>query len=141
MANLPDKWIRKAISDRINNIEVDTLTIPCFDTRVSRGNPDHYILMTTQTNTQTNSKCGKGWESSILLDVVTRYQNSGNMGSRLLSDNIANEILTKLENLTLDTLSGLKINNISIDFPNDLSSVTKTELIYRKLIRYELTID
>lgn len=141
MAVLPDKWVRKAIYDRIHNIDVNENTIPCFDTRVSKGDPNYYILMTTQTSTENNTKCGKGWESSILLDVVTKYPVSGNIGSRLLADDIANEVLTELEDLNLDPLSGLKLNKIEVSFPNDISSVTTTELVFRKLIRYELTIN
>ena len=29
--SLPDKWIRKAISNKINNIVVDGVMIPCYD--------------------------------------------------------------------------------------------------------------
>jgi hypothetical protein len=32
---LPDKYIRKAIFSAVNNIVVDTLTIPAYDSRVS----------------------------------------------------------------------------------------------------------
>lgn len=145
IAALPDKWIRKAIYDRIHNIDVDydgnVQTIPCFDERVSKGHPKYYILLTTQTADQTHNKCGDGWESSILIDIVTKFTGAGNQGSRLLADNIAQEVLTELDDLNLDPLSGLKINNIHITFPSDITSLTKTENVFRKLIRYELGIN
>ena len=51
---LPDKWIRKAVSDAIDGIVVDSIAIPCYDTKVTldvnSDEPDHYVLMTTQTN-------------------------------------------------------------------------------------------
>ena len=140
---LPDKYIRKAVFDAINNIVVDTLTIPAYDSRVS-GNviPQHFILMTTQTN-QVNqmTKCGDVWESSILIDIVTTYDGSGNTGSRLLSDNILDAVRNATNNLVLDVSSGLVVQKQIQDFPNDIVTITENENIFRKLMRLELTIN
>tara|TARA_R110000851_G_scaffold22356_1_gene66164 strand:- start:2450 stop:2884 length:435 start_codon:yes stop_codon:yes gene_type:complete len=140
---LPDKYIRKAVFDAINNIVVDTLTIPAYDSRVS-GNviPQHFILMTTQTN-QVNqmTKCGDVWESSILIDIVTTYDGSGNTGSRLLSDNILDAVRNATNNLVLDVASGLVVQKQIQDFPNDIVTITENENIFRKLMRLELTIN
>ncbi|MCB0448418.1 MAG: hypothetical protein KDD03_13105 [Gelidibacter sp.] len=139
---LPDKEVRKAIYTLVNNITVDSKTIKCYDTRVTGSTiPDYYVLMTTQTNSVDESvKCGDRWESSILLDIVTRYPASGNTGSRLFADNIADAIRALLVNkLTLG--QGLKVVHQKLDFPNDLTSVTDNENIFRKFIRVELTIN
>lgn len=140
---LPDKYVRKAVFDAVNNLVVDTLTIPAFDSRVS-GNviPQHFILMTTQTN-QVNqmTKCGDVWESSILIDIVTTYDGSGNPGSRLLSDNILNAVRNATNNLVLDVSSGLVVQKQIQDFPNDIVTITENENIFRKLMRLELTIN
>ena len=140
---LPDKYIRKAVFDAVNNLVVDTLTIPAYDSRVS-GNviPQHFILMTTQTN-QVNqmTKCGDVWESSILIDIVTTYDGSGNPGSRLLSDNILDAVRNATNNLVLDVASGLVVQKQIQDFPNDIVTITENENIFRKLMRLELTIN
>ena len=140
---LPDKYIRKAVFDAVNNLVVDTLTIPAYDSRVS-GNviPQHFILMTTQTN-QVNqmTKCGDVWESSILIDIVTTYYGSGNPGSRLLSDNILDAVRNATNNLVLDVASGLVVQKQIQDFPNDIVTITENENIFRKLMRLELTIN
>ena len=140
---LPDKYVRKAVYDAVNNIVVDTLTIPAYDSRVT-GNviPQHFILMTTQTN-QVNqmTKCGDVWESSILIDIVTTYDGSGNTGSRLLSDNILDAVRNATNNLVLDVASGLVVQKQIQDFPNDIVTITENENIFRKLIRLELTIN
>ena len=140
---LPDKYIRKAIFNAVNNIVVDTLTIPAYDSRVS-GNviPQHFILMTTQTN-QVNqmTKCGDVWESSILIDIVTTYDGSGNTGSRLLADNILDAVRNATNNLVLDVASGLVVQKQTQDFPNDIVTITENENIFRKLMRIELTIN
>tara|TARA_R110002111_G_scaffold251350_1_gene315774 strand:+ start:350 stop:784 length:435 start_codon:yes stop_codon:yes gene_type:complete len=140
---LPDKYVRKAVYDAVNNIVVDTLTIPAYDSRVS-GNiiPQHFILMTTQTS-QVNqmTKCGDVWESSILIDIVTTYDGSGNTGSRLLSENILDAVRNATNNLVLDVASGLVVEKQIQDFPNDIVTITDNENIFRKLMRLELTIN
>lgn len=140
--NLPDKFVRKALYTLLNNIVVNTQTIKIYDSRVT-GNtiPSHYILMTTQTNQVDESvKCGDRWQSSILLDIVTRYSSTGNTGSRLLADDIADAVRNLLETkLTLE--GGLNVIHQKLDFPNDLSSVTESENVFRKFIRVELSIN
>ena len=140
--SLPDKYVRKAVYTLLNNITVNSNTIKCYDSRITGSTiPSYYILMTTQTNQVDESvKCGNRWQSSILLDIVTRYNASGNTGSRLLADDIAEYVRNVLEaNLTLE--GGLNVIKQKLDFPNDLSSVTENENIFRKFIRIELTIN
>lgn len=139
---LPDKYVRKALYTLLNGITVNGNTINIYDTRIT-GNviPQHYILMTTQTNNVNESvKCGDRYESSILLDIVTRYGATGNTGSRLLADDIAEAVRNLLET-KLNLEGGLNVVKQKLDFPNDLSSVTENENIFRKFIRVELTIN
>lgn len=140
--SLPDKWVRKAISSKLNNIVVDGNTIPCKDSRVTGNNiPQHYILMTTQTNqVDKANKCEFFWESSILLDIITTYQATGNTGSRVLADDILDEVRDLTNNLVLDVASGLEVFIQTQDFPNDITTITKNENIFRKFMRLELTI-
>lgn len=140
--SLPDKWVRKAVFDALAGMNVSGNEIPTYDSHTTTESPDFYVLMTTQTNNEEGfTKCGSRWASSILLDVITRYQGSGNTGSRLLADEIAEEARSRTENLTLDVLSGLTIKIQNTNFPNDITTNTGTESIFRKFIRLELTID
>ena len=143
MKNLPNKWIRKAIYDAINNMVVDGVTVPCYDTRVyGNVNPDVYVLITSQTNTEDKAtKCGSRWESTLVLDVFTRYSGTSNPGSNLLSDNIADEIMSRTSAILLDEESNLQIITLNFSEVSNITSITKNENIFRKLIRYELTID
>lgn len=136
-AILPDKYVRKAIYTAINNIVVNTKTIPCFDVSATNYTGDNYVIMSTQTNNQDFNKCGNGWDHSTLLDIVTRFRR--NTGSRLLADDICQAVLTALEGLTLD--GGLQIYETEITFPSDLTSETENEVVHRKFIRYRFTIN
>lgn len=139
---LPDHHVRKAVSDALSGLSVQGHNIPTFDTRTNNSDPSYYVLMTTQTNNERkDNKCAPRWSSSILLDIVTRYEGSGNMGSRLLADLIANEVLKRVDGLTLETSSGLLIKRQTVNLPNDITTLTSTTNIYRKLIRIEMIID
>ena len=139
---LPDKWIRKAVFDAINNIVVDTKTIKCYDTRATGSDDDNYILLSTQSNEVNKSnKCEYQWESSILIDIITKYKLSGNTGSRLLADNILNEVRNLTNSLTLDVASNLDIIWQKQSFPSDIVSETPNEIVYRKLMRIEFLIN
>ena len=127
-----------------NNIQVlNTILIPCYDSRVpTNGNKTRYILMSTQTNrvAKTN-KCEDMYESSILLDIVTIYNGTGNTGSRALADNILDKVRELTNNLVLDVSSNLVVQRQTQDFPNDIVSITKNQNVFRKLMRLELTIN
>lgn len=146
---IPDKWVRKAIYTAINNmIVLDELTsqslqVPCFDSRVPTTNAkDYYVLLTTQTNRVDKSvKCGYRWESSILLDIVTKYNSTGNAGTRLFADNILDKARELTNSLVLDATSGLTVVRQTQEFPNDFVSFTPTQSVFRKLMRIEFLID
>jgi hypothetical protein len=139
---LPDKYIRKAVFDAINNIVVDTKTIPCFDMRVTGANKSNYVLMQGQSSiVDKTNKCADMWESQILLEIFTSYNLSGNTGSRLLSDNILDKVRELTDDLTLDVASGLTIQTQTQSFPNDLDTTTGTKIVFRKFIRIEFLIN
>ena len=142
---LPDKWVRKAVWDAINDIVVDSLVIPCYDTHVTynaqKDEPSHYVLMTTQTNdVDKRNKCEWFYESSILLDIITSFSGAGNNGSRLLVDNITDACRNALQDLTLDGESGLEVVQETMNFPADITTDTGAEVIMRKFLRLELRI-
>ena len=143
MKTLPNKWVRKAVFDAINNIEVDGKEIPCFDMRTPTSNKKtFYTLLTSQTNQEDkNNKCESLWESSILIDIVTIYNGVGNTGSRLAVDNITDAVRSSVQDLTLDSQSGLQIMFQTVGGINNLDTVTKSQNVYRILYRIELTIN
>tara|TARA_R110000796_G_scaffold251767_1_gene383927 strand:+ start:1128 stop:1562 length:435 start_codon:yes stop_codon:yes gene_type:complete len=140
---LPNKWVRKAVFDAINNIEVDGKEIPCFDMRVPTTNKSNfYTLLTSQTNQEDKkNKCESLWESSILIDIVTIYNGVGNTGSRLAVDNITDAVRSSVQDLTLDSESGLQIMFQTVGGIDNLDTVTKSQNVYRILYRIELTIN
>lgn len=136
----PDKHIRKAVFDLINNIVVDTKTIKCFDSRVT-GNSDitEYVLLTTQDKSVLkDNKCEYEWETSLLIEIYTKYSSVGNTGSRVLLNNVeqaVNDLLTPKI-----TVSGFTNVTQNITYETQLETVTDTENIFRSFLRLNITL-
>lgn len=141
MIALADRWVRKAVYDALSPLSVGSIDVPLYDTYTTSSDDRFYILMTTQTADELQpNKCESRLTGSLLLDIVTRYRGRGNVGSRLLSDQIAEQVVVGLDGLQLDVASGLDLYNLRFSFPNDLTIKTDSENIFRKLIRLEYFI-
>ena len=140
--NLPNKWIRKSIFQAINNIVVDGKVVRCYDTNVSGVDvPNNYVILSTQSNiVEKANKCEYFWNSEILLDIVNIYQSAGNMGDRLLTDNITDEVRKLTDVLVLDSASNLSVISQIQSFPNGLNSTNDNQIIFRNFIRISLRI-
>ena len=136
----PSKYIRKAIYTAINNMTVNGLTIPCYDTRVKPGEtPSFYVLMTTQSKSVDKSnKCEYRWECDILLDIVAIYNAATNTGSRVLVDDMENEIRNLTQNIVVENFSTIRQTE---DFPNNLDNINDNQMVYRNFIRITLLLN
>lgn len=136
----PDKFIRKAVFDLINNIVVDTKTIKCYDSRVTgNANLTEYVLLTAQTKeVEKINKCEYRWETSLLIEIYTSYSSVGNSGSRVLLNNIE-QAVSDLLNPKI-TVAGFQTLTQNITYEQQLESVTDTENIFRSFLRLNLTL-
>jgi len=130
----PNKHVRKALYDAIKN------TYSCFDMQVTGElNPTQYVIISTQDKEiDKATKCGNRWVSYTLLDIVKIYDGAGNVGSRLVNDDMENTILGLIENITV---SGYTVVNRRYEFPSNLDSSTATQTVYRNFIRVILTLE
>ena len=134
----PDKHIRKAIFDKINNIVVSGKIIPCYDSRGTNA-PSNYVLLTSQTKeVLKETKCEYEWETSTLIEIYTKVTSSGNTGSRVLLNDIEQAIYTLLNpKLTVQGFTNITQN---ITFENSLETITDTEIIFRSFLRLNITL-
>ena len=134
----PDKYIRKAIFDKINNIVVSGKTIPCYDSRGTNA-PSNYVLLTSQTKeVDKATKCGYRWETMLLIEIFTKVTSSGNTGSRVFLNDIEQAVYTLL--LPKLTVAGFENLTQNITFENSIDTPTDTELISRSFLRLNLTL-
>lgn len=130
----PNKYVRKAIYNAIKD------TYQCFDMQVTGNtNPTQYVLISTQNKEiDKATKCGNRWISYTLLDIVCIYNGAGNVGSRLVNDDMENTILGLIENIEIE---GYTILNRRYEFPANLDSSTSTQTVYRNFIRVIYTLE
>ena len=134
----PDRHLRKAIFDKINNIVVSGKIIPCYDSRATNA-PSNYVLLTAQTKeVLKETKCEYEWETSTLIEIYTKVSSSGNTGSRVLLNDIEQAVYTLLN----PKLTVLGFTNITqnITFENSLETITDTEIIFRSFMRLNITL-
>lgn len=136
----PDKWIRKAVSERINDMTVDAYNIPCIDTNYTGDTqPKYYVAMSTQTKRDNQtSKCGWEWDCSILLDITTRFIGTSNTGSRTLANDIEENIILLMNDFTIE--GGFRIDDIMVEESISQDGHTNTEVYFRQLLRYRIQL-
>jgi hypothetical protein len=132
----PDKYIRKAIYDLLNNIVVSGKTIKCFDARVF-GNQDvsDYIILGNQTkNIDKANKCEYRWNGTVMIEIYTRSSSS-----RVLLNDIEQAVTDLLSpKITVDNYDVIYQD---INYVTQLESFTDTENIYRSFMTLELTLN
>jgi hypothetical protein len=136
----PDKYIRKAVFNLLNNIVVDSKIIQCFDTRVTQNlDINNYILMTAQNkDVLKENKCEYEWGTSLLIEIYTKSLSAGNSGSRLLLSNIEQAVIDLLNpKVIIENFDNVTQN---IAYENQLETITDTENIFRSFIRLNLIL-
>jgi hypothetical protein len=132
----PDKYIRKAIYDLLNNIVVSGKTIKCFDARVF-GNQDveQYIVLTNQTKSiDKTNKCEYRWQATVLIEIYTRDSSS-----RVFLNDIE-QAVNDLLNPKI-TVENYDVITQDIIYTTQLESFTDTENIFRSFMTLELTLN
>lgn len=136
----PDKFIRKAVHDLVNGIVVSGKQIFCFDSRLA-GNSKltEYVLLSSQTKeVDKATKCKYRWETSLLIEIFTKTSSAGNSGSRLLLNDIEQAMLDLLSPKLL--VNGFETLIQNITFEANLETITDTEIVFRSLLRLNLTL-
>lgn len=125
----PDKQLRAWVYSKLNGMTISGKNIPVADSRIP-SNSDAYVLMTTiDKNLPQETKCGRVWNATLTLDLVTVYV--GNNGSRAYVETIQDEVLTRLVN---PTITGFTVQDYYVDFGPDLSIVQTEQSVFRKII-------
>lgn len=76
------------------------------------------------------------WKADVLLDIVTIYPATGNTGSRVLVDDIEDEIRNRTQNLVVENFTVLFQN---ID-QSGLDNINDNTIVFRNLLRISLTL-
>lgn len=139
---LPDKWVRKAVYDRVNGQVVDGDPIPVYDYRTGDASPTKYVLLGAQANDYDPiTLCDTRWEHVLNIECYTRRASGGNPGSRLLCDQIVEMVLLNLQNLQLDGASGLTIVRYNVTLLSDFYEDDGQFVVASKIVQLNATIN
>lgn len=131
----PDKWIRQYFVSAFANMVVNGKPVKVYDTHTP-NNDDVLIILSTQTGSNDRiDKCSITKNRTIEIQVMTRFK--GDSGSRLLLDDIVEEIQNRVSNISINNFT---VQDWDISFPQDFATTTTTETIFRKIINYNLII-
>ena len=125
----PDKEIRKWVYGKLNGMVVDSKSIQISDSRIPTNSDAYIILSTIDKNLPQETKCGRVWNATINLDLVTVY--AGHNGSRLFVEKIQDEALSRLVD---PNITGFTLQDYYVDFAADLAMIQDAQSVYRKIL-------
>jgi len=136
MQGNPNKYVRKAFFDVLNNMVVNTNTIKAYNMRVTGATvPANYILISTPTKRQNPyTKCADRWEVDAVIEIFTTYPSTGNTGSMLLADDIEEQVTNLEETIILS--GGYKINQRLFVSSDEIETIGTTTNVFRKILRF-----
>lgn len=137
-AQLPDNEINKELRSRLHNMEIGTYMFKFHISKATSARDKFYFLVSTQLNAKQSNKCGNGWINSTEIQVVVIFPK--NTGSKNIINLAANGVIQELEDFTLPSATGLKVNLVDLSIDNELIEDTQSEVVYRKIIRMETNI-
>lgn len=131
----PSKYIRQYFVNAFANMVVSGKTVKVYDTHTP-NNDDVLIILSTQTGSNDRiDKCSITKNRTIEIQVITRFK--GTTGSRLLLDDIVEEIQNRVQSIQVNNFT---VQDWNVSFPQDFVSTSTTETIFRKIINYNLII-
>ena len=137
-AQLPDNEINKELRSRLHNMEIGAHRFKFHISRATSARDKFYFLVSTQLNQKDANKCGNGWLNSTEIQVVCIFPK--NTGSKNIMNLASNGVIEELQDFTLPSSTGLKVNLVDLSIDNEIVEDTKSEVVYRKIIRLETNI-
>lgn len=138
-----DGVIRTAIYSALNgNLSYNSINVPIFDEAPTQAQTAPYLILSTQTDTNTSNNARNVHEGDILLDIVT-------IQSAFVNKEIAETISNQIQAIIQPTVTG---NGLTLAGSYTLTYIRRessnylpmlqsdTAKILRKIIRYQFRI-
>lgn len=137
IAPFPDNAINTELYNRLNNLDVNGTTFKFYVKQVTSDKQKFYFLKSTQLNQPDFTKCGTGYINSTEIQVVAILPK--NSGSELILNNAVAALFTELEDFNVS--GALNVSKVELSVDNDLTEDIGGDIVYRKIVRMELTIN
>ena|SRR5690625_3543134 len=123
--------IRTAYFMALNgNLYLNGNMVPVLDSFAPDEMPAPYVVLSTQTVVEDSSKTCRGYNTTILLDIVTKFQHPSGRGQ-------SEEIAQQIEDIISPDRSYDIIGyETAKDMDTDIVAKSGTQYVYRKLLTY-----
>ena len=127
--------ILNAYKDELANMIVGGISIPVYSKSAPLKNvPKKYVILSSQTRLQQETKCGYYYICTINVQIVTRYPNG--QGDLSFSMVIGEEVQTRIQatNLTLDDFINVETMQL---ITNEVTLETDTENVFQYILTFQ----
>jgi hypothetical protein len=127
--------VLNAYKSALANLIVGGVTIPVYSKSAPLKNvPAKYVILSSQTKLQEQTKCGYWYLCTINVQIVTRYPNgNGDLSyAMVISEEIQN--LIQVTNLTLSNF--INVNTLQL-LTNEAILETETENIFQYILTFQ----
>jgi hypothetical protein len=127
--------VLNAYKSALANLIVGGVTIPVYSKSAPLKNvPAKYVILSSQTRLQENTKCGYWYLCTINVQIVTRYPNgNGDLSyAMVISEEIQN--LIQVTNLTLSNF--INVDTLQL-LTNEVVLETETENIFQYILTFQ----
>jgi hypothetical protein len=127
--------VLNAYKSALANLIVGSVTIPVYSKSAPLKNvPAKYVILSSQTRLQEQTKCGYWYLCTINVQIVTRYPNgNGDLSyAMVISEEIQN--LIQVTNLTLTNF--INVETLQL-LTNEVTLETETENIFQYILTFQ----
>ena len=127
--------VLNAYKSALANLIVGGVTIPVYSKSAPLKNvPAKYVILSSQTRLQEQTKCGYWYLCTINVQIITRYPNgNGDLSyAMVISEEIQN--LIQVTNLTLSNF--INVNTLQL-LTNEVVLETETENIFQYILTFQ----
>ena len=127
--------ILNAYKDELANLIVGGISIPVYSKSAPLKNvPKKYVILSSQTRLQQETKCGYYYICTINVQIVTRYPNG--QGDLSFAMVIGEEVQTRIQatNLTLDDFINVETMQL---ITNEVTLETDTENVFQYILTFQ----
>jgi hypothetical protein len=127
--------VLNAYKSALANLIVGGVTIPVYSKSAPLKNvPAKYVILSSQTRLQEQTKCGYWYLCTINVQIVTRYPNgNGDLSyAMVISEEIQN--LIQVTNLSLSNF--INVDTLQL-LTNEVTLETETENIFQYILTFQ----
>lgn len=131
----PNLDILNAYKSALANLNVGGVSIPVYSKTAPLKNvPKKYVILSSQTKLQNETKCGYWYECTMTVQIVTRYPNgTGDLSFAMV---IGGEVAERIQVDGITLVDFYNVETIQL-LSNEVILETDTENVFQYLLIFQ----